>query len=108
MPAFDALLFDTRQALRALRRRPGYVTTVVISLSLGIGGSVAAFGVLDAIRLRALPFPAAERLLVVSEVPAEQGRAAPDCALRCDVSYTTFSQVLRTRSFATIEAIAGF
>ncbi|MCC6929348.1 MAG: ABC transporter permease [Gemmatimonadaceae bacterium] len=108
MHPFDAFAFDLRQALRALRRRPGYVATVVGSLALGIGGSVAAFGVLDAIRLRALPFPAAERLVVVSEVPAGQGKGAPDCALRCDVSYTTFSQVLRPRTFSTIEALAGF
>lgn len=108
MPALDAISFDLRQALRALRRRPGYVATVVGSLALGIGGSVAAFGVLDAVRLRALPFPSADRLVVVSEVPADQGSAAPDCALRCDVSYTTFSQVLRPRRYSTIDAVAGF
>lgn len=105
---FESLLHDVRQAVRSLRRSPGYVTTVIASLALGMGASVAAFGVIDAVRLRALPFPHAERLIVISEVPADGGAPAPDCALRCDVQYTTFSQVLSTRTFKTLDAIAGY
>ena len=105
---FESFAHDARFALRSLRRSPGYVTTVVASLALGMGASVAAFGVIDAVRLRALPFPHAERLVILSEVASTGERVAPDCALRCDVSYTTFSQLLRTRSFRTLDAVAGF
>ncbi|MBC7896364.1 MAG: ABC transporter permease [Cytophagaceae bacterium] len=105
---FESLVHDARQAVRSLRRSRGYVATVIASLALGMGASVAAFGVIDAVRLRALPFPHAERLVVISEVPADGETPAPDCALRCDVQYTTFSQVLSTRTFKTLDAIAGY
>lgn len=93
--------------LRTLARSPGYVLATVASLALGIGASVAAFGVIDAIRLRTLPFPSADRLLVLSEVP-RSSPGGPNCALECDVSYETFSQRLSNRSFQTLDAVAGF
>lgn len=96
-----------RAALRALWRTPVYSLTVIASLALGIGASVAAFGVIDAVRLRALPFPSADRLLVLSEVPNDGTPTPSDCALRCDVSYATFSRLLRTTTLRTLDAIAG-
>lgn len=99
---------NLRAALRSLGRTPVYTATVVASLALGIGASVAAFGVIDAVRLRALPFPSAERLIVLSEVPADGSATPPDCALRCDVSYVTFSRVLRATSLRTVDAVAGY
>ena len=60
---------DIRLAVRALRRRPGFVATVVLSLALAIGSSAAAFSVVDAVRFRALPFVDGDRLVLLSEVP---------------------------------------
>ena len=56
---------ELRAALRSLARSPGFVLAVVLSLALGIGASAAAFGVLDAVRLRSLPFPHGDRLVVI-------------------------------------------
>lgn len=106
--SLDSLRHDARAALRGLARSPAYVGTVLASLGVGIGACVAAFGVFDAVRLRSLPFPNATRLLVLSEVPAAGPPTTSECALRCDVSYSTFSQVLRLRAFRTIDAIAGY
>src|SRR5262245_36559931 len=48
-----------------LRRAPGFATVAVLSLALGIGANTAIFQLLDALRLRRLPVPQAERLAVV-------------------------------------------
>jgi putative ABC transport system permease protein len=59
----DRLVSDLRFALRLLRRQPGFSVIAVLTLTLGIGASVTIFGVVDAVLLRPLPFPEANRLV---------------------------------------------
>jgi hypothetical protein len=54
-------------AIRALRHRRGVATTVVLTLTLGIGANRAIFSVIDAVLLKPLPYREAERLVVVFE-----------------------------------------
>ena len=103
----ESILDDLRSALRSLRRSPLYASVVLGSLALGLGGAMAAFAILDSVRLRALPFPHGERLVTLAEVP-EGGGAAETCGARCDVSYTTFADVLRRHDFRTLDAVIGF
>ncbi len=98
---------EFRAALRSLSRSPGFVTAAVLSLTLGIGAGAAAFGVIDAVRLRALPFPDGNRLVLFSEVPATPGQGAA-CPGGCDVSYETFSNLLRAHPPRTLDAVAGY
>jgi putative ABC transport system permease protein len=56
---------DVRMALRSMRRNPGFTAPVVISLALGIAGTTSIFSVVDAVLIRALPFPQSDRLHIV-------------------------------------------
>ncbi|HEY6249240.1 MAG TPA: ABC transporter permease, partial [Candidatus Angelobacter sp.] len=58
---------DFRYALRGLQRNPGFATTAIVSLALGIGASLAIFTVADNLLLRPLPYPEASRLVMIYE-----------------------------------------
>src|SRR5688572_24512015 len=75
----DSLSRNVRYALRALLRTPGFAITVVLTLALGIGANSAVFSMLDAVLLRPLPFPDADRLVYVSQTHDVSGetRVAP-------------------------------
>ena len=96
-----SILFDIGIATRSLRRSPGFVVAAVVSLGVAIGAGVAGFGVLDAVRFRALPFPNADRLVLITEVPKG------GCPNVCDVNYKTLA-MMRTNHFTSIDALAGF
>jgi predicted permease len=56
---------EIRLALRRLRAEPGFSLTALATLALGIGAAVAIFTVVDAVMLRPLPYPQANRLVQV-------------------------------------------
>jgi len=57
---------EVRVSARALSRRPGYTAAAVLTLALGIGASVAIFTVVNAVLLRSLPYPDADRIVSIS------------------------------------------
>ncbi len=63
---------DVRYALRGLRLNPGFATTAVLSLALGIGASVAIYTVGDNLLLRPLPYPEAQQLVMLYETNPHQ------------------------------------
>src|SRR4029079_8086902 len=60
---------DTRFAVRALQRAPGFTAVVVGTLALDIGANTAIFSVVHAVLLRSLPFPGADRFIETSGAP---------------------------------------
>jgi putative ABC transport system permease protein len=62
-----AWMTDSRLALRALRRRPGFSLTVLITLALGVGATTALFGVFRTVFLEPVPLPDPDRLVIVME-----------------------------------------
>lgn len=60
----SALFADLNYGLRSLAKNPGFTAVVVFTLTLGIGANVAMFSVVDAVLLKGLPFPEADRLVL--------------------------------------------
>jgi putative ABC transport system permease protein len=61
------VISDCRYGLRQLRKNPGFTAVVVLILALGIGASTAIFSLVDAVLLRALPYPSPEKIVRVWE-----------------------------------------
>jgi putative ABC transport system permease protein len=58
---------DLRIAARELWKSPGFVTTAVLMLAVGIGATTAIFSIVEGVLLRPLPFPDSGRLMELSE-----------------------------------------
>jgi putative ABC transport system permease protein len=64
---------DLRHALRVSRKDALFTTAVVGVLGLGIGSPTLVFSVVNAVLLRPLPYPEADRLVAVEEhAPLQQ------------------------------------
>jgi putative ABC transport system permease protein len=64
-PSFESIRQDVRYAVRTLRRAPGFTTVALLALTLGIAGNTAMFSLVDAVRIRALPYAQPEQLVVL-------------------------------------------
>lgn len=56
---------DLRYAIRGLRKSPGFLVVVVLSLGLGIAANSTIFSVLNTLLFRPMPYDRADRLVVI-------------------------------------------
>lgn len=66
-------LYFLRHAFRRLLREPAFTVAAVVTLALGIGGNVAVFAVVEAVLLRPLPYPNADRLMTLGHRDTRTG-----------------------------------
>jgi putative ABC transport system permease protein len=92
-------LNDLRFAFRLLARRPAFTALAVITLALGIGATTAIFSAVYPIIVQPLPYPQADRVLMVYEREKKDG-------VTSYVGYTTFVDFTRdSKSFESTTAM---
>ena len=83
---------DLRYAWRQLRKAPGFASTAILILALGIGGTTAIFSALNPILFEPLPYPQANRIMMIWYADAD-GNRVPQ-------TFHTYLEVTeRSRSF---------
>jgi predicted permease len=96
----ETLVKDIRYGIRSLLKRPGFAVVAVITLALGIGATTTVFSVVDALLLRAMPYPDANRLVLLREVDAKGGQMM--------MTEPNFEDLqTSSRSFAAVAISAG-
>ena len=63
----EELMRDMRYAVRSLRGAPTFAVAAIATLALSIGATTSIFSVVNAVLLRGLPYPNADRIVALCE-----------------------------------------
>jgi putative ABC transport system permease protein len=89
------MISDLRFAVRMLRYSRGFTVSAITILTLGIGATATMFSATNAVLLRPLPYPDAQRIVAVHETRAQAGFESTVMTLEEYVGWTRDSRVLR-------------
>jgi putative ABC transport system permease protein len=96
-----SLATDVRIAFRTFARRPGFSAVVVLTAALGIGAATTIFSAANPILFAPLPYPNADRIVVIKQ----SDNGAPGSRL----GYATIVDVReQSHAFAAVAAIGGW
>ena len=94
----DQFFQDVRFGARSLRKSPGFAAIAILTLAVGIGANTAIFSVVNAVLLRPLPYPDANRLAIIWSGLGSTNRAPAS-------SFELFQIRQRTREFDQVGGI---
>jgi predicted permease len=101
-PRVETFVQDVHHALRLMRRDPAFTFTALATLALGIGLNTAIFSVAYGVLWRPLPYPASDRLIMISSAQ-QTDRGIKSFVTWAPVSYDG----LRTRVTA-LESLTAY
>jgi putative ABC transport system permease protein len=109
LPWLDMLRQDVRYGLRMLWRAPGFTIAALVTLALGIGANTAIFAVVNAVLLRPLPFPNADRVVAVGDRGADgqPGNVGFETVMDWRARSRSFSQIALMRSWTPTLIVNG-
>ena len=113
----ESIPHDVRYAARSLVRQPGVTVLAVGILALGLGSNAAVLAVAYGVLWRPLPYPAADRLVMVNQVDLRDGRESAVWLGRIDewnrrlrtvrlAGYQTRERVVRGAGPTRVRAVA--
>jgi hypothetical protein len=93
---------DILYGFRLLVKKPGFTVVAALSLALGIGANTVIFSLINTTLLRPLPYPDADRLVMIWSVPQDRKDQLNGVMA---LNYMAFRE--RAKSFAAMGGIRG-
>jgi MacB-like periplasmic core domain len=76
----STIVQDVKYALRSFLKAPGFTAVAILTIALGIGANTAIFTIINALLIRPLPYPAADRLVMLWQDMRARGGPADEWA----------------------------